>query len=152
MATIEETQEACIATGREVVAFLHNGGLEEVSVIPLNDMLEESSEMAPQESLQKCQKVQECLQLCQELGFSMAYLDHQDLLNHLVKAWELICALLFALKKQAARKLKLIEADPKSEDEVKQKYEDIKNNLEQECAVANITLTKIKLMAQAEDI
>jgi len=47
--------------------------------------------------------------------------------------------------------LKLIESDAKAEDEVKQKYEDIKNNLEKECAIANITLTKAKLMAKAED-
>ncbi|CAM9488058.1 unnamed protein product [Heterosigma akashiwo] len=81
----------------------------------------------------------------------MAYLDHQALLDILVQNWEAICALLFSLKKQAGRKLKLIESDAKAEDEVKQKYEDIKNNLEKECAIANITLTKAKLMAKAED-
>jgi len=113
------------------------------------DFLAESQ--VPEEHLQPLRKVahddpEEVLERAEEIGYCMAYMDHERLVRLLASGWKTFCQSKLILRKKAFKFCARLEADTKADsyelNESKRKREDI----DQKCAIANLKVHRMHVL------
>ncbi|CAM9586812.1 unnamed protein product, partial [Discosporangium mesarthrocarpum] len=100
----EELLEEIHASVARVINLLEENGLAEESVNHLNTMDQALDFMVT-------------LNLAQKLGLSMPYLPHDKLMALLLDSWECVVTMKGNARKQMYRKVRVLEADTKTEPE-----------------------------------
>mmetsp|Transcript_36438 Transcript_36438/g.116796 ORF Transcript_36438/g.116796 Transcript_36438/m.116796 type:complete len:141 (+) Transcript_36438:1-423(+) len=130
----DSAEEICV----KLVDFLAESKVPERHLEPLRKLAEEND-------------AEELLERAEELGYCMAYMDHEQLVRLLASGWKAHCASKQVLRKKAFRVCARIEADTKADtdelDEARRKRDD----LDRACAKSNLTMYKMQVLKASYD-
>ncbi|CAM9928502.1 unnamed protein product, partial [Phaeothamnion confervicola] len=118
-AKVEEAKGACL----RVIEFLERGGLGVQSVSRLIALIDQQSYSV-------------------QLGLAMPYLNHDELLSLMQSAWEAMATLRLATRKAAYRKVRNLEADKNTEEEVLRRWLGERDKADREYALAAVALAR----------
>jgi hypothetical protein len=130
MTTDELLEETHIAF-RKVIAMLEKEGLHTQSVAHL-------------QQLDASVAWTDALSLALDLGLTMPYLDHDALFLALLDAYECVAQMKFNARRNCYRKVKILEADSKTDPEILKKWLTDRSRTENESAVANIACCRMR--------
>lgn len=100
--------------------------------------------------LREQKKFAEFLDLCESYGESMAFLDHQALMDQLVKGWTIMIDVLKAEGKSLTRKLTALREDKKTDPAVLAKAEGNMEDFYGRRAIANANMVRLDAMARIQ--
>ena len=109
------------------------GGVQEHSLVLLD-------------SLAKDKKAPDYLTLIEGFEQSMAFVDHDEVVNRLTTAWGLVVDVLNAERKNIKKKIAALKEDKKSDPEVLARQENLLNELYMKRANAVVNLQRLKVM------
>ena len=117
-----------------IIAFLEASHVPERSIAPFRELMTAG-------------ETPELLERAEEMGFCMAYMDHEELIKLLTAGWDKLCQQKYFAKKMAYRKYRLVEAEGnKADPEVLAKTLADRESLDADVAVANSKYAKLRAM------
>ncbi|KAG5192603.1 hypothetical protein JKP88DRAFT_173139 [Tribonema minus] len=129
---LEETSQAM----EKAVAFLESNGLHAASVENVRHL---TSALAWSDALH----------LTQSLGFTMPHIDHDAFIVMLLDTWECVAQMKLNSRRACYRKVRVLEADQKTDPEVLAKWLADRARVDKESAATNLSYIKMRQILRA---
>jgi hypothetical protein len=91
----------------------------------------------------------DALSLTQDLGLTMPYLDHHALFAALLDCWECVAQIKLNARRNCYRKVRVLEADQKTDPEVLARWLTDRARTDNESAITNIACVRMKHILKA---
>lgn len=134
--TADELLEEANGAYSRILAMLEVGGLNKESLLHLKQTVDSTAWI-------------DALNLAQDLGFGMPYLDHAALINALLEAWECVVQMRLNTRRNCYRKVRVLEADQKTDPEVLERWLADRARADRESAAVNIGYIRMKQIYKA---
>ncbi|CAM9398716.1 unnamed protein product [Choristocarpus tenellus] len=121
----------------ELLEETHNAVFKVISLLERNGLAAESVDHL--KSMDQGLDFMSALNLGQSLGLTMPSLPHGELMVLLLDAWECVATMKGNVRKQMYRKVRVLEADTKTEPEILDRWKGEREKAERESARANIS-------------
>ncbi|CAM9685866.1 unnamed protein product [Chrysoparadoxa australica] len=136
--TADELLEDTTQSAGKVIELMASSGLHEDSSAHLTQLIGASQWF-------------DGLQLAQDLSLTLPYLDHAKLTELLLDTWEAVAQIKLNTRKNCYRKVRVLEADQKTDPEVLERWLGDRSKAEKESAFANISYIKVKEMIRIRE-
>eukprot|EP01031_Cornospumella_fuschlensis_P028591 gene28591-34515_t len=133
MAQVAEAQARLNVNLREIVQFFADAGVNDRSVNLLNSFIDKHLTM-------------DFLSLAEGFGKCMAFLDHDDLISRLFKAYQCLIDGYIAERKLLSKRIRLLKEDKKADPDVLARQENALVEVDNKKAVAIVGLARLRAM------
>ncbi|KAJ1463068.1 hypothetical protein M885DRAFT_504597 [Pelagophyceae sp. CCMP2097] len=135
----DELTQAMDETCERLIVFLSESNIPADAIHPLRQLVAEH-------------QAEEVLEMAENLGFCMAYMQHDRLVRLLKAGWKAACNYKALQRKKAYKALAKLASDSKADPEELSEATRKKDDIDHECALANLKLYKLQVLhAQLEE-
>ena len=131
---VESAEEICY----KLVDFLGDNKVKECHLEPLRKLIE-------------AQDLEEVFERAEELGYCLAYIDHETLVRYLAAGWKAACAQKQVLRKKAFKSCARIEADTKADPDELEEARRRRDDIDRACAKSNLIMYKMQVLKDSYD-